>query len=167
MRASDIYLLTAATVGSTFNSLPVALAQAGDHVPLTSPDGDNINSNQNHARRRPNAGPQVQYENPQKKLVGRREDGLVVLFDTSTAELQRVLYSHGRHLMVTHVSWSAGGCIANPGASSIIQVWAISQGADSTMRANQKVIEVKNPSSIRKHSTESLWIKAPGLRSVV
>lgn len=52
MHASD-YFLTAATVGLTFNSLPLALAQAQDQVPLTSPDGDG-NGNQNYARRRSN-----------------------------------------------------------------------------------------------------------------
>ncbi|KAI1198842.1 hypothetical protein F5X97DRAFT_141182 [Nemania serpens] len=82
-------------------------------------------------------------------LVGT-EGGLVVLFDTSTAKLQSTLYSHGRHLMVTHVSWSAGGYIATADASSIIQIWAVSQDADSTMRASQKVMEVENPSSIRR-----------------
>lgn len=84
----------------------------------------------------------------QLALVGT-EDGLVVLFDTSTAKLQRVLYSHHRHLMVTHVSWSAGGFIATADASSILQIWAVSQDSDNTMRANQKVMEIENPSSIR------------------
>ncbi|KAI3341087.1 hypothetical protein F4824DRAFT_516302 [Ustulina deusta] len=84
----------------------------------------------------------------QLALVGR-EDGSVVLFDTSSAKLQKPLYYHHRNLMVTHVSWSAGGYIATADASSIIQVWAISKGAANTMEANQKVMEVKISSSIQ------------------
>ncbi|KAI1111484.1 hypothetical protein F5Y14DRAFT_309265 [Nemania sp. NC0429] len=97
----------------------------------------------------------------QLALVGT-EDGLVVLFDTSTAKLQKTLYSHHRSLMITHVSWSAGGYIATADASSILQVWAVSRDADNTIRANKKFTEFQNPSSIR-----SIALSPCGLKLLV
>ncbi|RYC54364.1 hypothetical protein CHU98_g11846 [Xylaria longipes] len=81
-------------------------------------------------------------------LVGR-EDGLVVLFDTSSAKLQKTMYSHHRNLMVTHVSWSAAGYVATADASSAIQVWAVSRGDDNTMQTRQKVMQVEISSPIQ------------------
>ncbi|KAI0870456.1 hypothetical protein GGS24DRAFT_475283 [Hypoxylon argillaceum] len=81
-------------------------------------------------------------------LVGMA-DGSVVLFDTSNAKLQKTLYSHQHNLIITHVSWSAGGYIATTDASSVLQVWFVSKAAGNTMEANQKVMEVEVSSSIQ------------------
>ncbi|KAI1295904.1 hypothetical protein F5Y03DRAFT_399068 [Xylaria venustula] len=84
----------------------------------------------------------------QFSLVGR-EDGLVVLFDTSNAKPEKSLYSHHRNIMVTHISWSPGGYIATADASSKLQVWLVSNGTDKIMEAIQKVLEVKVSSTIQ------------------
>lgn len=81
-------------------------------------------------------------------LVGR-EDGSVALFDTVSAEFQQSLYSHNHNLMVTHVSWSSAGYIASADASSIVQLWAVSNETDNIIRVDRKIMEVEVSSSIR------------------
>ncbi|KAI0400118.1 hypothetical protein F4802DRAFT_620340 [Xylaria palmicola] len=86
-------------------------------------------------------------------VLAGQKDGSVVLFDASTSKLQKTLYSHHHKLMITRVSWSAGGYVATADASSTVEVWAVSRGvsrgADNSIEATSKVMEVNIPSSIR------------------
>ncbi|KAI0802933.1 hypothetical protein GGR55DRAFT_663555 [Xylaria sp. FL0064] len=84
----------------------------------------------------------------QLALVGR-ENGSVVLFDTSNAKLQETVYAHHRSLMVTHISWSPEGYIATADSSSVCQVWAVLKGVGNIIKARRKLMEVKVSGAIQ------------------
>ncbi|KAI0199392.1 hypothetical protein F4808DRAFT_432983 [Astrocystis sublimbata] len=81
-------------------------------------------------------------------LVGRT-DGLVALFDVSTASIRTRVYSHHHHLMVRQVSWSAEGYVAMTDVSSVLRIWAIPEIANSSVEAQQEVMEVEIPSLVQ------------------
>jgi len=74
----------------------------------------------------------------QSVLVGRA-DGSVELFDTSNAELQKVvLYHHDNCIGVHHLSLSAKGYLATIDIFCCLQISSISKNTDNTMKAKQR-----------------------------